>query len=276
VRTLPEGVAGYETFSFSPDNRYVTYRQRFGDNGGEVGVDTTDVLLTIDLADPSSTPVEIVRDRYIVGVAWSPGGDRISFTSGNGTEVVDTDGTNRRVVSGEAFGAWSPDGGQLLFHDFTGVWIRSPEGALVARLSNIDRAAGGVMDARWAPDGRWVLVLSMKSGGGQPTTAQVVPVAGGPSRPLGVVGLAYEWTADGRYIVSAFGSPNGVIWPDLTLISTDGSGRRVISTGGQCTAFVFTQPSLDTREILMHMHPFPANFPGGAAAPTGPCTPGPP
>jgi dipeptidyl aminopeptidase/acylaminoacyl peptidase len=98
-------------------------------------------------------------------------------------------------------------------------------------------------DARWSPDGREVLFLSITNG---TQSLKVAPAAGGAARtvvapPMGMVTRA-EWSPDGRSISYGFGSPTRA--QDLYVVaSTGGTPRQLTDADPEgATASLLVQP----------------------------------
>jgi Tol biopolymer transport system component len=98
---------------------------------------------------------------------WSPDGEWIAFTGGDGLYVVRPDGTDRKRVlahDGSYVRGWSPDGTKLAFDDVR----ESPgEGIEVGVLdvetgerTNLSRQQGHDLAPAWSPDGTKIAFLS--------------------------------------------------------------------------------------------------------------------
>jgi len=106
---------------------------------------------------------------------WSGDGRSLMFQSGRGTEIVDLDGSNRRLLSEVYYlPNASPDGTRLaaMRADGTGHW------ALDSLTPGLADAKPVVPDhnmrAEWSPDGSWIAVERVTRVGG--CTVQVVTV----------------------------------------------------------------------------------------------------
>jgi Tol biopolymer transport system component len=153
-RPLPiEGVGR----TYSPDGSRVAYNSR----SSHFVRPRTRSSLVIAAAD-GSNPQEVFGDR-VGSIAWSPTGDRIAFTSWNGTELrlldvatgtvtllTETDGSDMHsVIAGGPF-EFSPEGDRILFSrtedEGTGassLWSVNADG------SNLRRLVAGTASGDW-------------------------------------------------------------------------------------------------------------------------------
>lgn len=143
ARTLVAGPDEQVDPSWSPDGSKVAYV--------EFAQETAAHIKVLDLATGTTTDL---GEGF--GPSWSPGGDEIVFVD-QGIEIMNADGTDRRVIDSEGGGtspAWSPDGNQIVFFDDVrdgvvdegGLWLIGPEGGEAERVGD-----GG--PATWSPDG---------------------------------------------------------------------------------------------------------------------------
>ncbi|MEA2034808.1 MAG: peptidase S9 [Euryarchaeota archaeon] len=190
------------------------------------------VLLLIACTPPvaAASIVQLTNDSALNSYPfWSPGGEKIAFTSFDGSHagirVMGHDGQNLRQVTGNRswefapFDPWSPDGKTLLFLSVSAgefdLWTMNPDGTGRVRLTEGGRIIPG-------------LTLS---------------------------GYGADWSADGKQIVyTACLFDNAAIWKsfvdtvakgspavnisdirndaDIWIMDTDGSNKRQLTTGG--------------------------------------------
>jgi Tol biopolymer transport system component len=174
---------------------------------------------------------------------WSPDGQKIASTDGDGLWVINADGTGlREVVAGyspEAGFAWSPDGGRLAFFERPGLYVEDADGANRRLIVRCDCKFDS--QVAWSPDGGTIAYSD---------SAQIhlVHPDGTGERALtrsstgGALSPELSWSPDGNQI--AFTRPpfpyvrgsDGIerantAKPDLYVISTDGSGERRLGLG---------------------------------------------
>lgn len=197
--------------------------------GGEYGVLVADAN--------SADQQELFKGATTPHLAWSPDGAHIAFTSraqysrAGRVMVMDRDGANQRLLTGDEFGvasapAWSPDGSQLAFGGFrtdstgVGVVVMDRDGTDVRQIVE---GMDVVDDLMWSPDGRriafagWIRNLQDSKGTGNgvgrivnvrlaavasflPLDLYVVDADGADLRELGG-GRSPVWSPDGNKIL---------------------------------------------------------------------------
>jgi serine/threonine-protein kinase len=169
---------------------------------------------------------------------WSPSGDRLLVTSGNGLEARPTLGGQGTIIDPlSGFGAWSPDGAHVVFATKDSLLVggldRAPVRALAQGLE--------LHSPAWSPDGKWIAYVSgnrnyFTTYNNAPSRIWLVPAAGGTAWPLTSAdgsGMSPVWAPDSRrlLVVSAVGGVRDVYQINLT---SDGKPRGSpvrISTG---------------------------------------------
>lgn len=174
---------------------------------------------------------------------WSPDGQKIASTGGDGFWVINADGTGLRDVvarySPEAGFAWSPDGGQLAFFEDPGLYVEDADGANRRLLARCDCRFDS--QVAWSPDGGMIaysdstqIHLVHPDGTGKRTLTQTS--TGGALSP------ELSWSPDGNqiaftrppfpYVRGSDGTERAnTAEPDLYVISTDGSGELRLGLG---------------------------------------------
>ena len=99
-------------------------------------------------------------------LAWSPDGKKIVFTRGSNICVINSDGSNLRLIADHgSFPAWSPDGKKIAFaSDRDGNWeiyVMDTDGSDVVNLTN---SSAHDIEPVWSPDGKKIAFASDRDG----------------------------------------------------------------------------------------------------------------
>lgn len=192
---------GSMAYQAGPSPARLTWRDRSGRETGAVGAPALFGRPRLS-PDGSSIAVEVADSRNgtrniwiydgqrglakrftavstdAVSAIWSPGGDRIAFSSGGESAldiyVKNVNGIGSEKLLFEQKGVqqpldWSPDGSKIVYEDFSPgrlanrqLWVLSlagkPEGAPLLRTPFSASAA------RYSPDGEWIAFVSEESG----------------------------------------------------------------------------------------------------------------
>jgi Tol biopolymer transport system component len=184
------------------------------------------------------------QGQAAVSPSWSPDGRRIAFSSlradGNdisySVEVVNTNGTRRRHLTGGFLPDWSPDGKTILCTRIGKGRDRRTQlvaadavtGRMVRSLRK-DAAMGA-----WSPDGRRIAFVHFIDG--EPAGLFLMGADGSAVRRLGSDGivLAPHWTPDGKRVIFTdtgdweFGPGRA----DVHIIDADGTHPAVVIKDG--------------------------------------------
>jgi len=164
---------------------------------------------------------------------WSPDGKRIAYTHFSidlndsayptGLYVIDTDGTNRRlVIAGSANNPdWSPDGREIAFNSGDIYTITLATDSLV-QITNV----GGAFFPSWSPDGKSIC-YDITSG--ERNGILIADLRTGVMKFLGL-GYDPDWSPDGNRLVYD-GSPGtkkseGQIW----VVDTNGYNNNELTS----------------------------------------------
>jgi len=160
--------------AFSPDEKKMAVSFTRTGEGSEIWMANAD----------GSEPQLLFRENFRVGLlTWSPDGQLIAFI-GNGVEVMQADGQNRRTLGMNFIGgfppAWSPDSRYIAFTAEEEAPDKSLSGTNQAlfqgrkiHISNvltgeerrlIGDQTGGEIGPTWSPDSAHVMFLSNRSG----------------------------------------------------------------------------------------------------------------
>jgi Tol biopolymer transport system component len=106
-----------------------------------------DVLtMRLDGTDVRALTKLVAKEKR--SVSWSPDGQTIAFTDGNGLRMMNADGTGKRTVMrftrrGRPFRVtWSPTGALLAYQAGQSIWIVKPDGTDPRRVALEPNAAG--------------------------------------------------------------------------------------------------------------------------------------
>jgi Tol biopolymer transport system component len=153
-------------FAWSPDSQTIAFSAIPG------GYNDPEYLYTIDADGNDLQQLTHTDDLYNGGAPfWMLGGDQIVFTTGQPShrnlEIINADGTNRRVLRENAFDVeYSPDGKQVVYSMFSvAPDARWPE----MHLMNADGSNDQMIDlggdrayynASWSPDGAHIAFVT--------------------------------------------------------------------------------------------------------------------
>ncbi len=178
-----------------------------------------DQAMQIFLAEPSGLtikPLVVLPDYRDQGSpAWSPDGKLIAFDSWRPAlgethvnakiVLVNSDGSNPRVLGDGAMPAFSPRSGRLAISRYSpnqGVWIMSSEGP-AKELTLLDAEGWGT---DWSPDGRQIVYARYEAGAANLVLYDLVEgtrtsLFDEGASPYGNFFWNFTWSPDGRYIV---------------------------------------------------------------------------
>jgi TolB protein len=223
-RRIVGGSGRDEAPAWSPDGGRIAFEKAFYEAG-----DREDALKAIDVwtvAADGRGRRNITRDGSASSPAWSPRGDALAFTRGDGIFVVRPDGSGTRHVARQAdptAPAWSPDGRRIAFTTPGEVWIVGANG-IGERL--LARGASSDTHAVWSPDGRSIAYAGVS---GRASGVFAVAAAGGRPRLLSRRDDEAVWSPDGRRI--ALVHSGTARQAGIFLAGPDGRGRRRLTRG---------------------------------------------
>jgi Tol biopolymer transport system component len=149
--------------------------------------------------------------------------------------LVDVRGGKHQPLRLNAFGVWSPDGRSQLVM-LANLGLAHPVGYVdvdSGHVTQVSPLRDGESDfsPAWSPDGNRIVYVAQASTPGNPTSLVVINRDGSGATSIDEEpGLELpNWSPDGQTI--AFIEP-----PTAVAIGADGTGRRVLSSGGQSDA----------------------------------------
>ncbi len=211
--------AGKEEFpTISPDGRTVAY----------IALGPTDTAAHVELRRvDGGDAVQIGSARRPAG--WSPAGDRLLLRTDRGLEARPTLGGQGTVIDARsAYGAWSPDGAQVVRvvgDSLVVAGVNNEAPRLLARGLELHSPA-------WSPDGKWIVYVSgnsryFDSYNVAPSQLWMVPAAGGTPWPItsaDAVHVSPTWAPDSRRVLIV-AAPNGIRDIYQVNLSSDGKPR---------------------------------------------------
>jgi hypothetical protein len=218
------------------------------ENGQIAFVRRADKMGTITLVDPGGSNLS----RLIEGSdpAWSTDGRILAFVAAPSGEepaisTVSADGSGVTPIlqlQGQPGGigpqAWSPDGSQLVFASFDGIYVTDADGTGVRRVTRYagDHACYN-LDPAWSPDGTTIVFAVLCEGGNE--GLWMVAVDGSDRRQL--IGGEYEvdeyrspvWSPDGTkvaFVKTEWTRDDPIKQASIQAVNADGTGvTRLVS-----------------------------------------------
>jgi TolB protein len=222
----PAGAESKIAFVTSRDGDYAVYGMRADGSGvGRLSAQP-------DSDDLRRTPAQAF---FQVEPSWSPDGTKIVFASRRDGRshiyVMSADGSGtRRLTSGkhdDSAPAWSPDGRSIAFSRDNTLYVMTPTGK---QLRRVTRTVGGEEgEPAWSPDGTWIAFERRQGGFTNREIWRVRPDGGDLQRLTRLEAASYgpAWSPDGKRIV--FSSNTNDDRYQIYEIGSDGKGLKQLT-----------------------------------------------
>lgn len=255
--TLAEGAARSDRDAFSRGEIPFTTK-RVGTppvlSGANANLVVTGGLVTADKEEKDlyrvdatgGDPVLLTDDEVDQrGAVWSPDGRKIAYVSPRGIEVMDRDGSGKRLlIAGGGLADWSPDGTKVAYMRRVNRSGGTPAGAIYIYDLSTRRstyvAPTGVNNSEidWSPDGRRLVFQHWREvGTGYGAHVMVVDVDGSDLMDVTVASGGRNsdwrpsWTLGGRIVFTRYGGCLATRCADFYLVNADGSGLEALGLG---------------------------------------------
>lgn len=173
LRNLTENLDLYSSYvpAWSPDGRRIAFASGFD------WCPFRDIyVINIDGSRPRKLSYSDEDPDFFP--IWSPDGSRILYVSDCHSEigkdpgpyplevycalyVMNSDGSDPRILAGAVFAIWSPDGTKIAFEARGDIWVMNSDGSDKRQLTTHPAYDG---EPTWSPDGTKIAFLSLRDG----------------------------------------------------------------------------------------------------------------
>lgn len=242
---LPGMYQNLSSPTWSPDGQQIAFARK---HNPELAINNGITIESVNLMNPGLRLITGTLQYESWGPTWSPDGQWILFMSDAGPKPgwdmyrVHPDGTGLEQItnsgdSGSPPGEpdWSPTGEQIVYREFTRIFIMDADGSHNRLLIDAETQAAS---PSWSPDGEWIAFVENPAW--QQFTLSRIRVDGTEHSRIVTFRLLSDpaWSPDGEWIAftaQAAANPRELL--EIWKIHPDGTGLEQITYMSKCEPY---------------------------------------